>query len=311
MAEIQPLPEDSSQDQPPEGETSPPQSPAPADIPAVQPEATSLSLLRLLVGGVLEGSEKFYLRLRQWESASRAELTDEFAGQPSAPGGSPSAGPTATLRYALLGAMFTASRSAQRRLKRVSRLAEAANQAGLSLLKPITSHPLLRPLSQRLDRLAARGEEEVNRWVRLGQSEEMHSRSMVHRSLDETVSELPDTPQVDALVQALANKVIAYLEANPDVLLGLVRTQGDRFVDYLSENPTQVQTILQGQSTTLADEMSDEVRERMVTADNIFEMFVRSLLRRPLREELPKPPPEIRKRALRARLDSDFRPKNQ
>ena len=50
------------------------------------------------------------------------------------------------------------------------------------------------------------------------------------------------------------------------------------------------------------------MRERTVSADNVFEMIARSILRRTPREELPEPPPEVQRRAERAVLPSDLQP---
>jgi len=56
--------------------------------------------------------------------------------------------------------------------------------------------------------------------------------------------------------------------------------------------------LIAGQTLGLTSEIADEVRERTVTADSVVEMFVRSLLRRPPRQDLPDPPSGVKQQAL-------------
>ena len=53
-------------------------------------------------------------------------------------------------------------------------------------------------------------------------------------------------------------------------------------------------------------EITDEVRERVVTADSALEALARRLFRRPPRAELPEPPPEVQARALAGTLAGRF-----
>jgi len=112
----------------------------------------------------------------------------------------------------------------------------------------------------------------------------------------------------DRLVEAIAANYLAYLQEHPEQVEALIRSQGDGYINYLNENPESVQDLLTGQSTGLATELVEEVRERTVSADNVFEMIARSILRRTPREELPEPPPEVQRRAERAILPSDLKP---
>jgi 16S rRNA A1518/A1519 N6-dimethyltransferase RsmA/KsgA/DIM1 with predicted DNA glycosylase/AP lyase activity len=71
----------------------------------------------------------------------------------------------------------------------------------------------------------------------------------------------------------------------------------DGYIDYLTTNP-EVQELVQLQSTSLATEVVEEVRERSVSADTFLEGIARSLLRRVPRAFLPEPPPEVRSAAV-------------
>ena len=50
-----------------------------------------------------------------------------------------------------------------------------------------------------------------------------------------------------------------------------------------------MQVLIQDQSVGLVDEVSEEVRERLVTADILVEMLLQKVLRRPPRQNLKGP----------------------
>jgi hypothetical protein len=108
------------------------------------------------------------------------------------------------------------------------------------------------------------------------------------------------------LIRAQVGEYMEYLRQNPAELETLIRSQGDRYIDYLNANPDSVQNLVQGQTTSLAGDVRDEVRERTVTGDSLAEMIVRGVLRRKPREELPPPPEPAQRRAKTHRLPSDY-----
>jgi hypothetical protein len=77
-----------------------------------------------------------------------------------------------------------------------------------------------------------------------------------------------------------------------------VRQVGDRYIAYLNEHPDDVQNLVQGQAAGMATEVRDDVRTLTVTGDTFLETLARSLFRRTPRENLPPPPPEVRRRAM-------------
>lgn len=91
------------------------------------------------------------------------------------------------------------------------------------------------------------------RWVEVGRAEEARSRALARVAFDKTV---------------------------------------DQYIEYLTTNP-EVQELVQTQSTGLANEVIEEVRERTVSADSLLEGMARSFLRRLPRRALP-PPPTLR-----------------
>jgi hypothetical protein len=99
---------------------------------------------------------------------------------------------------------------------------------------------------------------------------------------------------VQELVQIQVSEYLSFAKDDPEELLELVQVIGDRYLEYLQEeNPEAIAQIVQGQSIGLVGEVADELRARSVTSDSVVEMFMRSLLRRPARQELPLPPPEV------------------
>ena len=132
--------------------------------------------------------------------------------------------------------------------------------------------------------------------------------ALVAAQVNTILGKLAQDPAVQALIQAQADAYIAYLRAHPEVLADLIREQGDTYIDYLNLHPDAVENLVQGQSVTLAGEVLDEVRERTVTIDSAFEMVLRTLLRRPPRDQLPPPTPQVQRRAEFGRLPSDFAP---
>jgi hypothetical protein len=112
--------------------------------------------------------------------------------------------------------------------------------------------------------------------------------------------------EVDPLVERVAGNYLGYLDEQPTQVDALIRDRGNAYIDYLLEHPDQVQQLIQGQSLSMAQEMTDEVRERTVTADSVLEAMVRRVLRRMPREKLPEPPPEVRRRAEQPRLPEDY-----
>ena len=132
--------------------------------------------------------------------------------------------------------------------------------------------------------------------------------ALVQTQVEQVLGQLIQSQTVQALIQAQADAYIAYLRAHPEVLADLVREQGDTYIDYLNAHPDAVENLVQGQSVSLAGDVVDEVRERTVTVDSAFEMVLRTIFRRPPREQLPPPSPQVQRRAEFGRLPSDFAP---
>ena len=104
-------------------------------------------------------------------------------------------------------------------------------------------------IRSRFDDLVRRGEAVTDRWIQRGQIEESHSRRLV-------------------------------LTATQDTF--------DASMEQLGQAP-ELQNLVKAQSAGLSREMLDEVRARTVSGDLVAEGFVRRVLGRAPRSELPGP----------------------
>ena len=266
--------------------------PAPEDVPGI---ATYRSLARLLTGAALEGGDELLRRIRAWEEEHPRDEAKTLTGEEE----------TAydQLRYALVGFLYEAPETAARGVIRTAAMAESVGQTGERVFGPVLRSRLFGPARRRGQRLQARMELAVERWTDTGRIEEPTSRAMVQdltpQLIDDVVTAFADNEAIQELIRTQAGDYLTYLNDSPEELDDLVQDVGDRYVKYLhDENPDDVQDLIAGQTLGLTAEIADEVRERTVTADSVVEMFVRSLLRRPPRQDLPDPPPGVRRQAV-------------
>lgn len=142
----------------------------------------------------------------------------------------------------------------------------------------------------------------VDRWVEVGREEEVVGREMAldltPELIDDVVAVFADNEAIQDLIRVQAGEYLAYLDKDPEDLDPLVQKVGDQYIKYLRvENPDDVQELIAGQTMGMTTQLANEVRQRTVTADSVLEMFVRALLRRAPRQDLPKPPPKVQKLA--------------
>lgn len=164
-------------------------------------------------------------------------------------------------RQTLIGLVFDLQDRILRGLATFHRVETLADRAVSPVLAPITKSRLFRPIRNQFDKLVDRGQEQVDQWVQIGKVEEVHSRELVKTATLTTV---------------------------------------DTSIDYLSTNP-DVKELVQSQSTSLINEIIEEIRERTVSGDTLIEGIVRAVLHLTPRHNLPEPPLEVRMRAVRIR----------
>lgn len=202
------------------------------------------SVLRLIIGGLLVGTDELRSRLRQWEET--AHSTPSAALLQTVPQSLQHAPTSASLRYGFIGMLFeTETRVRQRfstALARFARLSEEAEYQFVTTVEPVLSKTPLDPMLMRLDELLFMARAAVDRWTARGWLEEQQSRGMARQATTSVVDEL---------------------------------------IDYMARNPELRALILQ-QGTSMAGEAVDEVRERTAAADMWVERVTRGLLRRPV-----------------------------
>jgi hypothetical protein len=246
------------------------------------------TLLRLLVGGAVEGTDRVLRALLPPER-------EPAAG--SSPGVAKEAEAATLARQALIGLLFEAYGAASRSATAAGRVAATAGRFWGAVLGPVARSRTLAPVRLPYELLVEIGSRELRRWARIGAAEEARSREVAGRitriPVDDVVAYLRDNPEMEALVRRQAESLLRELADDPR-LAEVIREQGDRYVEHLEEHPEAIHALVQTQSAGLATQVADSVRERTVTADALLERFVRAVLRRRPREELAGPPPEIR-----------------
>lgn len=192
------------------------------------------AITRFLVGGAIEGTVEFTERLKIWEAFIRDEMPQ------AAPTDLESAPERDLLRYALIGFIFEGEDTSRRMLKKLLKAPGQAAKTAVRTTKPITNSRFASPFQRRIDGMAARGEEQILRWIQRGQAEEPLSRNIARLGVQEII---------------------------------------DEFINQLAQNE-EVQTLVQEQGVGLAGEVVDQVRERTFTADTLVERIARAVTRR-------------------------------
>ncbi len=234
-------------------------------VPDPGPPDSLRSLSRLLVGGLLLGVKGMRIKLREWELQA-SEALDESPSIDT-PSGEVLPAPTIPetkldkARYTAIGMVFDAEHRFKHQITSFGDQQSSISKRLKPIKKRLGSNRLLSPARVRFERLVSRGEQQVNRWAALGHIEEQRSKELAKIAFDKT---------------------------------------NDMYLAYLAENP-EVRDLLQAQSSGLAYEMVEEVRERTVSTDTLLEDKVRALLHRAPRATLDAPPPEVRHRATTAR----------
>lgn len=165
------------------------------------------------------------------------------------------------LEHALVGMVFEAQDSLLAGVEKVDSLAQAVIRLSAPWLRPIQRSWPVRSLTRQVDRLAERGEAQVMRWAERGQVEARQSRRLAETAITESV---------------------------------------ESGIEHLTTNP-EVQELVQTQSTGLANEVLEEIRERTVSADSFLEGIARQVMKRTPRQQLPEPSNEVLERAARSR----------
>jgi hypothetical protein len=219
-------------------------------------------LTALLVGGAIEGADQLVTRLRDYEEELELLAAAETA-QRIARGDlgqvMPEEDELDRLRFAVVGFVFEAQSRLGQGIYRVARLADTTLETADNVSKPFRNFFLFRPITNRIEArvegLIEYGRGSVGRWTATGRDLEPRSRALATRTYEEIV---------------------------------------DEFINMLAENE-EIKQLVATQGISLVEEVRDNVRGRTVTGDSVVEEVVRRILRRPPREDLPEPPPEVQR----------------
>lgn len=236
------------------------------------------SLTRLLLGGFLVGSEELANRMNTWEET----VPDEPPGAephaegdqesedieslpddlpPPAQGKSQDLLEDTPLDEVAIGLLFSAGEKISESLIRISRLGTRITYLASPLTKRLPKPKSQNLLNNTFDKLVKRGEQEVHQLSTMGKQEKVRSKQIFNTASHNTV---------------------------------------DDSIDYLTQNK-ELQELVQQQSTGLAEEIMEELRERAFSLDILIESAVRTTFRLKPRSEIPPPPLEVREHAERLR----------
>jgi hypothetical protein len=266
-------------------------------------------------------------------SDDKVESEVEYPQLPSGPGAELSGienGET-PIRDAAVGLALYSAGTAWNKVNSAYRFSRSVGEFFFSPVKRVINGSAFEPARRQFEEFVVRGESEVDEWIQTGLAHESRTREVAKGAMDHVVErvvsylstnpsveklvkdqiellakESPELPQINILVRVLADNYITYLNENPDQVKQLIRSQGDEYIDHLMENPKPVQELVQGQSVSMVSEITDQVRERLVTVDSTLEVLARALFRRRPRSELPPPPVEVQARANQARNPEDY-----
>jgi hypothetical protein len=292
-----------------DGSTGAPASPLRPPRPGYSPVESFGALTRLGVGATLLGLDGLAWRAALWEAASGLN-SQRQPGGPAQPASQRPA-PDDRIRHALVGWIF----ETQERLQPTGDPAvwlRAVSGHVVGTLSTVVREALPNVSLGLGERRADRAEAEVARWIARGQAEDERSQAFAMVALDDlvnlTISYLARQRGVqDALAYLVrssgmddAIRQITSSAAMDDAIRQIVRTQAMEdavrylvgteamadAIEILARSPALV-ALIQTQSTSLAGEVFEEVREHGVSGDRLLEGLARRLLRRPPRATLP------------------------
>jgi len=214
------------------------------------------SWTRLAVGIAVFSTEAIFDRTRVWERTLKTAETNTLSENAAHKlDREIQPTPPSPEAYALIGLIFDAESKLVRSAETGKRVERLVDHLLSPPLAFLRKRWILKPFYHRFDHWVERGQYEVERWQEIGKIEESHSKELLKAATAVTV---------------------------------------DDTIDYLSTNP-DLQELVQTQSTSLINELIEEVRERAVTINTVVEGMIRKILGLTPREYIPGPPAEIRR----------------
>lgn len=229
------------------------------------------SITRLLIGGVLQGSEIIVGQLRDWEDHPESEDFRVLEGEaqtqsdvdplpeilPPPHVRQPLQGNPSDVRHALIGLVFEGEENLEKGLSAAKQVGNFALRVTDPLFRPFLKLGMVNPAKKSFGRLVDRGQSEMDRWVDRGREEEALSRQLTQQATTSTV---------------------------------------DQSILYMAENEA-ITELIQTQGVSLAEQILELIRAMALSADYFFEGLARYTLRRKPRYLLPSPSEDVQKQA--------------
>lgn len=160
-----------------------------------------MSVVRLLVGGTVEGVTELTRRLQKLETELRA---DEAA---NAPGAVESTGDLA--RYMLVGMALSMSDGLRRQVMQLVQASDIFWRVTGSATTPLVDNRvtgiIAGPIDRAINRLVNRGQNRINDWVELGRTQEPTARLLARKAyleiVDDFINHLSENEELAQLVQ--------------------------------------------------------------------------------------------------------------
>ena len=219
------------------------------------------TLMRLALGGFVVMTRNMPERTRTWEIETDAVLEARQAEkhstaivpthQPSTPTALAPATPPARAteldkaRTILLGMMV----DTQQRIERALPQQPTPPPLITAMLREYENNPAFQGLREQVDRLATRGEQELERWAQVGRAQE---------------------------------------ERNQVLFETAIRTTTETTIHEITTNQ-EVRQLVRQQSMSVFEEIVEEIREHLISLDLFVERHLRRLFRLRPRHEIPTP----------------------
>jgi hypothetical protein len=172
-----------------------------------------MAVVKLLIGGTIEGTAELARRLERIEAQLRAS-----EDRPLRPG--EVKGSADVVRYMLGGMVLSAAEGARRQAFKLAQASDLFWRFTGSAIEPLTgnrvSGRVVGPFDRAFSRLVDRGQKRVNAWVELGRAHEPSARLIARQTyleiVDDFITHLSKNQQLADLVQeqsvGLANEVV-------------------------------------------------------------------------------------------------------
>lgn len=174
-----------------------------ANLPvAADPEFDAyLAVVKLLIGGTIEGAAELIKRLEKWETELQAADDAPRAGEINSNGD--------VARYLLVGMALSTSDGLRRQAIKAVQASDVFWRLTGSAAQPLVNNRLTGivagPIDRAVNRLVTRGQKRVTDWVELGRTHEPGARQLARKSylgiVDEFISHLAENEELADLVQ--------------------------------------------------------------------------------------------------------------